>query len=157
MVRLKDIAQRIGVSVMTVSKALRDEPDVSAMTRSRIKLLAQQMGYVPDSTAQGLRSRTTKLFGVAIPSITNPIFARVFFALEEKAHDLGYDLLLAHTQNLPEREEFCIRRFLSRRVDGLFISPVYRIDRRPVSIRNCSRARRRPFCSARPRRSAKRS
>jgi len=128
MVRLKDIAQKIGVSVMTVSKALRDEPDVSAATRARIKLLAQQMGYVPDSTAQGLRSRTTKLFGVAIPSITNPIFARVFFALEERAHELGYDLLLAHTQNLPEREEYCIRRFLSRRVDGLFISPVYRMD-----------------------------
>lgn len=128
MVRLKDIAQKIGVSVMTVSKALRDEPDVSAATRSRIKHLAQQMGYVPDSTAQGLRSRTTKLLGIAIPSITNPIYARVFFAIEEKARDLGYDLLLAHTQSLPEREEFCIRRFLSRRVDGLFIAPVYRLD-----------------------------
>ena len=55
MVRLKDIAQKIGVSVMTVSKALRDEPDVSAATRARIKHLAQQMGYVPDSTAQGLK------------------------------------------------------------------------------------------------------
>jgi len=86
------------------------------------------MGYVPDSTAQGLRSRFTKLFGVAIPSITNPIFARVFFAIEERAHDLGYDLLLTHTQNLPDREEFCIRRLLSRRVDGLFISPVYRME-----------------------------
>jgi DNA-binding LacI/PurR family transcriptional regulator len=128
MVRLKDIAQRIGVSVMTVSKALRDEPDVSAATRARIKQLAQQMGYVPDSTAQGLRTRTTKLFGVVISSITNPIFARVFFAIEERAHELGYDLLLAHSQNLPEREEFCIRRLLSRRVDGVFISPVYRMD-----------------------------
>jgi LacI family transcriptional regulator len=128
MVRLKDIAQRVGVSVMTVSKALRDEPDVSAATRARIKQLAQQMGYVPDSTAQGLRTRTTKLLGLAIPTITNPIFARVFFAIEERAHELGYDLLLAHTQNLPDREEFCIHRLLSRRVDGLFISPVYRMD-----------------------------
>jgi len=86
------------------------------------------MGYVPDSTAQGLRTRTTKLFGVAIPSITNPIFARTFFALEERARDLGYDILLTHTQNLPDREEYCIRRLLSRRVDGLFISPVYRLE-----------------------------
>jgi len=62
MVRLKDIAERLGVSIMTVSKALRDEPDVSAETKTRIKLLAQQMGYVPDSTAQGLRTRRTKLF-----------------------------------------------------------------------------------------------
>ncbi len=113
---------------MTVSKALRDEPDVSAATKTRIKLVAQQMGYVPDSTAQGLRTRTTKLFGLIISSITNPIFARIVVAIEERAHELGYDVLLAHTQNIPEREEACIRRFLSRRVDGLFVSPVYRME-----------------------------
>jgi LacI family transcriptional regulator len=128
MVRLKDIARHAGVSVMTVSKALRDEPDVSAATKLRIKSLAQQMGYVPDSSAQGLRNRTTKLFGLVIPSSTNPIFARVVFAIEERAHELGYDILLAHTHNLPAREEACIRRLLSRRVDGLFISPVYRFE-----------------------------
>src|ERR1700722_14572232 len=80
MVRLKDIAKHIGVSVMTVSKALRDAPDVSAATKAKIKSLAAQMGYVPDSSAQGLRTKTTKLFGVVIPSITNPIFARIVFA-----------------------------------------------------------------------------
>jgi DNA-binding LacI/PurR family transcriptional regulator len=128
MVRLKDIAQRIGVSVMTVSKALRDEPDVSAATKARIKLLAQQMGYVPDSTAQGLRNKTTKLFGLVIPSITNPVYARIVFAIEERAQELGYDVLLAQTLNMIEREEICIRRLLSRRADGLFISPVYRME-----------------------------
>ncbi len=126
MVRLKDIARHAGVSVMTVSKALRDEPDVSAATKSRLKALAHQMGYVPDSSAQGLRTKTTKLFGLVIPSITDPIFARIVFAIEERAHELGYDILLAHTLNQSEREEQCIRRLLSRRVDGLFISPVYR-------------------------------
>ena len=58
MVRLKDIAQLAGVSVMTVSKALRDEPDVSSATKTKIKQLAQQTGYVPDSSAQGLRTKT---------------------------------------------------------------------------------------------------
>ena len=53
MVRLKDIAQIVGCSVMTVSKALRDEPDVSAATKAKIKKLAMDMGYVPDSSAQG--------------------------------------------------------------------------------------------------------
>lgn len=127
MVRLKDIAKQTGVSVMTVSKALRDAPDVSASTKTRIKLLAQQMGYVPDSTAQGLRTRTTKLFGLVFSSLANPIYTRIVVAIEERAHELGYDVLLAHTLNVPEREEACIRRFLSRRVDGLFIAPVYRI------------------------------
>jgi LacI family transcriptional regulator len=128
MVRLKDIARHLNVSVMTVSKALRDAPDVSAATKAKIKSLAQQMGYVPDSSAQGLRTKTTKLFGLIIPSITNPIYARIVFAVEERAHDLGYDVLFAHSLNKAEREEHCIRHFLSRRVDGLFISPVYRFE-----------------------------
>ncbi|HEY1663205.1 MAG TPA: LacI family DNA-binding transcriptional regulator [Verrucomicrobiae bacterium] len=128
MVRLKDIARHAGVSVMTISKALRDAPDVSAATKARIKSLAFQMGYVPDSSAQGLRTKTTKLFGLVIPSITNPIFARIVFAIEDRAHELGYDILIAHTHNKPEREEHCLRRFLSRRVDGIFISPVYRFE-----------------------------
>jgi LacI family transcriptional regulator, galactose operon repressor len=128
MVRLKDIARQAGVAVMTVSKALRDAPDVSAATKSRIKALAAQMGYVPNSFAQSLRSQTSRLFGLVIPSITNPVFARIVFAIEDCARELGYDILLTHTQNLPEREELGIRRLLSRRVDGLFISPVYRYE-----------------------------
>ena len=128
MVRLKDIAQLTGVSVMTVSKALRDAPDVSAATKARIKALALQMGYVPDSSAQGLRTKTTKLFGLVIPATTNPIYARIVFAIEERAHELGYDFLIAQTLNKPEREDVCLRRLLSRRVDGLFITPVYRFE-----------------------------
>jgi LacI family transcriptional regulator len=128
MIRLTDIAAKAGVSVMTVSKALRDKPDVSAATKARIKELAQQLGYVPNSSAQGLRSRTTRLFGLAVSSMTNPIFARVVLAIEERAYELGYDVLLAHTLNIPEREESAIRRFLARRVDGIFISPVYRMS-----------------------------
>jgi len=128
MVRLKDIARQAGVAVMTVSKALRDAPDVSVATKARIKALAAQMGYVPNSFAQSLRSQTSRLFGLVIPSITNPVFARIVFAIEDCARELGYDILLSHTHNLPEREELGIRRLLSRRVDGLFISPVYRYE-----------------------------
>jgi DNA-binding LacI/PurR family transcriptional regulator len=126
MIRLKDIARQAGVSVMTVSKVLRDAPDISVETKARIRVLAQQMGYVPDSLAQGLRTRKTRLLGVVIPTITHPMFVRVLLALEERAHEAGYDLILTHTLNLPEREEWVIRRLLSRRVDGLLVSPVYR-------------------------------
>lgn len=128
MVRLIDIAERVGVSVMTVSKALRDDQlDVAAATRARIKAAAKEMGYLPDPGAQSLRNGSTKLFGLVIPTTTNPIFARMLFAIEEQAHTLGYDLLLCHTHNMVEREEVCIRRLLARRVDGIFISPVYRM------------------------------
>ena len=112
---------------MTVSKVLRDATDVSAATKVRIKLMAQQMGYVPDSMAQALRNRTTRLFGLVIPTTSNPIFARTVVAIEERAHEFGYQLILCHTLNLPDREESVIRRLLSRRVEGLFLSPVYRL------------------------------
>jgi DNA-binding LacI/PurR family transcriptional regulator len=128
MVRLKDIAEQAGVSVMTVSKSLRGASDISAETKTRIKLLAQQLGYMPDSMARGLRNRSTKLLGLVLSTVANPIFARTVSAIEEGAHELGYDLILAHSLNVPEREEACIRRLLSRRVDGLFIFPVYRLS-----------------------------
>jgi len=128
MIRLKDIALRAGVSVMTVSKVLRDAPDISPSTKARVRQLAEQMGYVPDSVAQGLRNRTTKLFGLVISATTNPVFARIIMAIEEKAQALGYDVLLAQTMNTVEREDQVVRRLLSRRIDGLFINPVYRLD-----------------------------
>lgn len=112
---------------MTISKALRDAADISPGTKARIKLLADQMGYVPDSMAQNLRNRTSKIFGLVIPSITNPLFSRMVAAIEERTRQMGYDLILAHTMNLPEREDSSVRRLLSRRVDGLFLTPVYRL------------------------------
>ena len=127
MVRLKDIAERASVSVMTVSKALRDEPDVSAATKSRLKLLAQQMGYVPDSTAQGLRTRTSKLFGLVLPSLTDPIFARTVLAIEGRAHELGYESCSCTRSTAPSARRPASGA-CSRAVDGMFLSPVYHID-----------------------------
>jgi DNA-binding LacI/PurR family transcriptional regulator len=127
MVRLKDIAHHAGVSVMTVSKVLRDAPDISAATKARVKLLAQQMGYVPDTSAQSLRTRTTRLLGVVISSIANPLFPRTLLAIEERAYDLGYEVIVTHTLNNEAREAACIQRLLARRADGLLIYPVYRM------------------------------
>ena len=128
MMRLKEIAAVAGVSVMTVSKALRGKSDIAVGTRERIRVLAQQMGYVPDAAARGMRSRQTMLLGLVIPATTDPVFARMMLAIEERAHELGYDLLLAHSLGTVAREEAAIRRLLARKVDGLFISPVYRMD-----------------------------
>ena len=155
MVRLKDIAARAGVSVMTVSKCLRNEPDISAATKARVCLLANQMGYLPDIAAQGLRNRTSKLFGLVISAATNPIFARIVMAIEERAYEMGYNVMFAHSLNQPEREEVSIRRFLSRRVEGLFISPVYRLSPNAPIYQELQRQKtptvilgqRGPFCS----------
>lgn len=154
MVRLKDIAEVAGVSVMTVSKALRDKSDLSSATKARIRALAEQMGYVPDVSATALRSRTTRLLGLVIPAPTDPIYSRVMLALEGHAHELGYDLLLAHSLGKPEREDAVIRRLMARRVDGLFVAPVYRMartapvyeDLRKQKIPTVLLGHRAPFC-----------
>jgi transcriptional regulator with XRE-family HTH domain len=127
MIRLKDIAERAGVSTMTVSKALRDAPDISEATKLRLRALASEMGYVPDSLAQGLRTRNSRLLGVVISAITNPVFARMLLAIEEKASAAGYELLIAHSLNDPDREAVALRRFIARRVEGILVTPVYRL------------------------------
>jgi DNA-binding LacI/PurR family transcriptional regulator len=128
MVRLKDIAAQAGVSVMTVSKALRDAPDISTATKARIRALAERLGYMPNSIAVGLRNKTTKLFGLVISAMTNPTYARVVMGIEEQAYELGYDVLIGQSLNQPEREQLVIKRMIFRRVDGLFITPVYRLE-----------------------------
>lgn len=155
-VRLIDIAQHAGVSVMTVSKALRGAADVAPQTKARIRALAQQMGYLPNTIAQGLRSRASRLLGLALPSVANPIYSRTVASIQEAVQELGYDLVLAHTLGLADREELCLRRLLARRVDGIFIFPVYRLaPQAPIYEELKQRAtpvvilgHRAPFCSA---------
>lgn len=158
MVRLRDIAEKAGVSVMTVSKALRDAKDISVKTKAKIRQLALEMGYVPDAMAQSLRTRSTRLLGLLISSTTNPIFARTLMALEEWAFQLGYELLVSHSLNQPDREETCIRRMLARRVDGIFITPVYRFEQTAPIYEELKRQKspvcilgnRAPFCGSFP-------
>ena len=128
MIRLKDIAESAGVSVMTVSKALRNEPDISETTKARIRGIADRAGYVPNNSARGLRTRRTQQFGLIISALSNPMYTRTFMAIEEQAHEMGYEIIVAQTLNNAEREADCIRRLLARQVDGLFIRPVYRPD-----------------------------
>jgi LacI family transcriptional regulator len=143
---------------MTVSKALRDKPDLSPATKARIRALADKMGYVPDLSASGLRNRTSRLFGLIIPATTDPIFARVQLAIEQNAQELGYDLLFAQSLGKPEREEAALRRMLARRVDGIFISPVYRLSQSSALFEEIQRrnlptiilGHSAPFCSAFP-------
>src|SRR5947207_2338938 len=74
--------------------------------------------------ATGSRSAAA---GVRVPALANPIYYTLVAAIEERTREFGYEVLLAQSADIPEREESCIRRFLSRRVDGLFLMPVYRM------------------------------
>jgi LacI family transcriptional regulator len=89
--------------------------------------MAEEMGYVPDVMAQSLRTRRTRLFGVVVPNVTHPVLSQATVALQDSAFESGYDIILAQTQDSPQREEAALRRLLARRIDGLFLYPVYRL------------------------------
>ncbi len=126
MIRLKDVAERAGVSLMTVSKVLRDKPDVSEATKTRIRRLVEEMGYVPNALARGLRTHRTRLLALVLPSLEIPGLGHVAAAVQNGAYERGYELLVAQTQEDTGREEASIRRLLSRGIDGLVIFPVAR-------------------------------
>jgi LacI family transcriptional regulator len=116
------------------------------------------MGYVPDSLAQSLRSRTSHLFGLIISAITNPVLARTVMAIEQNAAEAGCEVILCHTLDRVEIEAAAIRRLMARRVDGLYLAPVYRMAPTAPLFEELLRCRiptvilghRAPFCSRFP-------
>jgi LacI family transcriptional regulator len=128
MVTLKQIAETAGVSIMTVSKVMRDYPDIAPKTKERIRAIANELGYVPDGAARSLRTRSTQTIGVVLPSISHVYYPRVFVGIEQVARARGYRLLLSHTNDDANQEMAEIKEMLSRKVDGLLIVPASRFD-----------------------------
>ena len=81
---IKDLARLMGVSVSTISRGLRDHPDISVEVREQIKKKAQELNYHPNHLAAGLRKRQSKIIGLIIPEITMFFFPSVIRGIEEK-------------------------------------------------------------------------
>lgn len=121
-VTIKDIAKELGVSASTVSRALKDHPDISKETKDKIKDLAQKRGYRPNLVALSLRNSQTKIIGVIIPSIVHHFFSTVISGIEEIAYKNGYNILLCQTNENYAREVSDAHALLLSRVDGVLIS-----------------------------------
>lgn len=130
MVTLKDIARSLGLSVMAVSKALRDAPDIAATTKERVRAEAQRLGYVPNRNARGLRGGASGLLGVILPALNEPYGANILAGLEAEAVARGYDLLAASSQNLPDQEMALVTRMFERQVEALFVFSLTRNQHR---------------------------
>ncbi len=122
-VRLKDIADRTGFSVNTVSLALRDSPRIPADTRQLIRDAAEALNYLPNHIAKSLVSRETRTIGLVLTSITNPILTRVAQAIELRLAEKGYLTLFATSNGDAQEEKKVIEMFRSRQVDGMLIYP----------------------------------
>jgi DNA-binding LacI/PurR family transcriptional regulator len=130
---IKQIASIAGVSPSTVSRALRDDPSASRKTRLHIQELAQKLSYFPDSIATGLRYSTTKTIGVVFSDLRNPFYTEVLSEIGEIANARGYALIVTYSQYDVERERRSILSLLSKRVDGVIISPIEE-DRKNMAL-----------------------
>ncbi len=123
-VTLKDIAKIAGISYATVSRALSGHPDVNEKTRERIKQIAEELNYIPDPSARGLKGKSTKMIGLVVPDISNPFFAELALGVESLANESGYSIFLCNTNWEYEREKHYISVLNAKRVDGIIISSV---------------------------------
>lgn len=121
-VRLVDIAERLNITKVSVSKALRDHPDISRQTRELVKKTAADMGYSPNLLARSLSSQKTNTLGVVVPKIAHTFFSTAIDAIQEEATRLGYGIVLAVSNEHSDLERQHIERLLAMRVDGLLIS-----------------------------------
>ncbi|MBP1656131.1 MAG: transcriptional regulator, LacI family [Bacteroidetes bacterium] len=121
-VTLADIARKLDVSTVTVSKALRGHPDISEETVRKIKKLAREMGYTPNRIASSLSSRKSNTIGVIIPKVAHFFFSSVIEAIYDAAFETGYEIILTVSQENAAREARHLRSLLSMRVDGIIVS-----------------------------------
>ena len=132
-VKLKDIAEQTGFSINTVSRALRDDRRLSDATRNKIKVAAEEMGYIRNILAESMRSNKSRTIGVIFADSANPFYAEVIQGIEERARRLKYSILLINTGEQAENERKAVRLLLGRQVDGLVIAPVYK-DRENLAL-----------------------
>ncbi|MCI0706233.1 MAG: LacI family transcriptional regulator [Ignavibacteriae bacterium] len=120
--KIADIAKKLKVSNVTVSKALRGHPDISVETAKKIKKLAVEMGYVPNLMARNLSARQSNTIGVVVPKIAHFFFSTVIEAIYDAAFENQYEIILTVSQESAEREAKHIQTLLSMRVDGIIVS-----------------------------------
>ncbi|WP_170292232.1 LacI family DNA-binding transcriptional regulator [Sphingobacterium humi] len=119
---IKNIAEMLGISVSTVSRALRDAHDINPETKEKVLALARELNFKPNKNASALASGSTKNIGVIIPFITNYYFSTVISGIQEAAFELGYNIILFVTNDEMERERNLIENLDTTSLDGLLIS-----------------------------------
>ncbi len=121
-VTLKDIAEKLNLHHTTVSKALRDHPDIKKETREKIKTLAEQLDYHPNVIAQNFKNRKTNTIGVIVPSVKVDFFSTVISAIEAVVYDAGYNIMISQSHEELQREILNVRSMVSNQVAGVAIS-----------------------------------
>jgi LacI family transcriptional regulator len=120
--RMKDIARDLGVSVITISKVLRNHPDVGDETRERVLARVKELDYRPNLAARSLVTGRTYLVGLVVPDLLHPFFAEIAKSLSDVLRESGYYLIISSSEEDPNLEEQEINHLLARRLDTLIIA-----------------------------------
>lgn len=125
-IRLKDIANELGLSVVTVSKVLRDHPDIGAETRKRVLKRMRELNYQPNLAARSLVTGRTWTLGLVVPDLLHPFFADVAKAISSETRKQGYSLFISSSDEDPNLEVREIKQMLARRVDVIIVASAQR-------------------------------
>jgi LacI family transcriptional regulator len=121
-IRMKDIARDLGVSVVTVSKVLRNHSDIGEVTRERVLARVKELDYRPNLAARSLVTGRSYLVGLVVPALLHPFFAEIAKALSDTLREKGYYLIISSSEEDPDLEEEQINHLLARRLDMLIIA-----------------------------------
>ena len=121
-VRMKDIAKKLGVSAVTVSKVLHDHPDISDETRKRVLDYIKKVDYQPNILARSLGTGRSFLGGLVVPDLLHPFFAEIAKSLSGSLGSKGYLLIIASSEEDPDLEAREIRQLQARHLDALVIA-----------------------------------
>jgi LacI family transcriptional regulator len=119
---MKDIAEDLGVSLMTVSKALRSHSDISEETRKRVLKRAQELDYRPNWIARSLVTRRTYMAGLVIPDLMHSFFAEVAKGVARRLEPHGYQIVISNSEENVETEQRQIEMLAARNIDGLIVA-----------------------------------
>ena len=135
-VTLRDVAERAGVSVSTVSRALDERmPTSKSASAARIREIAQQIGYRRNVFASSLRRGETAMLGVVVPRLTDAVMALMFEAIERASRKRGHYAVVATSGDAPDDERQAVERLLDRNVDGLILANARIDDSLPAMLR----------------------
>lgn len=123
-ITISEIAKLANVSKSAVSIVLNNKKGVSEKTRAHVLEIIKEYNFNPNSVARSLAANKTKVLGLVIKEIDNPYFAKVMKGVYKTSAELGYSVLLGSSELYPERESEIIDALLSKRVDGLLVSPL---------------------------------
>jgi len=121
-VTIKDIAKALGISASTVSRALKDHPDISRDTKDAVNELAKKLHYKPNAVALSLKSSKTNTIGIIIPELVHYFFSSVISGIEDVAYEAGYNVMICQSNEKYEREIINAQALLANRVAGALIS-----------------------------------